>query len=433
MKINDIIEKKRDNKVLTDEEISFFVNGVINNTIPDYQTSALLMAIYFNGMNDHELSVLTEKMAFSGDVVDLSKIDGLTVDKHSTGGVGDKTTLIAVPIAAALGCRVTKMSGRGLGHTGGTVDKLESIPGFRTVISQDEFYNNMNNIGAVMIGQSGSLAPADKKLYAIRDVTATVSSIPLIASSIMSKKLASGSDCIVLDVKVGSGAFMKNIDEAEQLANQMIRIGKSFDKRVSALLTNMDIPLGYCVGNTLEIIEAVSILKGQQKGDLYDISVELAANMYCLTSGNDIELCRELAKQKVEDGSAFKKLKDIVKAQGGDTRVLDNTDLFDKAAYSKNVTASESGYIASMNAELIGKCSVELGAGREEKDDDICYSAGIKLFMKTGDYVQEGNTIAVLYTNKEEKLASSENIFRRAVAVSNCKPNIGDLIYKIIN
>ncbi len=433
MRIIDIIEKKRDNKALTDEEINYFIDGVINNTIPDYQTSALLMAIYFNGMNDHELSVLTEKMAYTGDVIDLSKINGLTVDKHSTGGVGDKTTLIVVPIAAALGCRVTKMSGKGLGHTGGTVDKLQSIPGFKTEISQEEFYSNMNTIGAVMIGQSGKLAPADKKLYAIRDVTATVNSIPLIASSIMSKKLALGSDCIVLDVKVGSGAFMKTIEEAEQLANQMVRIGKSSKKRVSALLTNMDIPLGYCVGNTLEIIEAVNILKGQQKGDLYDISIKLAANMYCLTSGKDIELCRELAKETVEDGSAFKKLKDIVKAQGGDTSVLDNTDLFNKAAFSKNVTASESGYIESMNAELIGKSSVELGAGREELDDDIDYSAGIKLCMKTGDYIQKGETIAVLYTNKEEKLASSENIFRSAVSVSNSKPNIGSLIYKVIN
>jgi len=432
MTMCDIIEKKRDNKALTDEEIEFFIDGVVNNTIPDYQTSALLMAICFNGMNDHEVLVLTQKMAESGEEIDLSKINGLTVDKHSTGGVGDKTTLIVVPIAAALGCKVTKMSGKGLGHTGGTVDKLESIPSFRTVISQEEFYNNVNNIGAVMIGQSGELAAADKKLYAIRDVTATVNSIPLIASSIMSKKLASKSDCIVLDVKVGSGAFMKTIDEAEILANEMIRIGKYFNRRMAALLTNMDVPLGYCVGNTLEVIEAVEILKGQQKGELYDISVELAANMYSLTSGKNIELCRKLAAAAVEDGSAFKKLKEIVKAQGGDTSVLDNTDLFEKARYTRKVTALESGYIASMNAELIGKCGNELGAGRSEKDEEIVYSAGVKLSYKTGDYIQKGETLAELYTNNEDKLASAENIFRSAVEISQNKPNIGSLIYKVI-
>ncbi|MBQ1889527.1 MAG: thymidine phosphorylase, partial [Selenomonas sp.] len=423
MRMYDLITKKKHGEVLTDEEIQFMITGYVNGEIPDYQMSAMTMAIWFNGMNDHEITELTKVMAQSGDMIDLSAIAGKKVDKHSTGGVGDKTTLIVAPIVAACGGKVAKMSGRGLGHTGGTVDKLEAIPGYRTVLDRKEFFDTVNKCGMSLIGQSGNLAPADKKLYAIRDVTATVNSIPLIASSIMSKKLALGSDCIVLDVKVGSGAFMKTIEEAEQLANQMVRIGKSSKKRVSALLTNMDIPLGYCVGNTLEIIEAVNILKGQQKGDLYDISIELAANMYCLTSGKDIELCRELAKETVEEGSAFKKLKDIVKAQGGDTSVLDNTDLFNKAAFSKNVTASESGYIESMNAELIGKSSVELGAGREELDDDIDYSAGIKLCMKTGDYIQKGETIAVLYTNKEEKLASSENIFRSAVSVSNSKPN----------
>lgn len=433
MRMYDIISNKRDAKELTSEEISCFIKGITNESIPDYQAAALLMAIYLNGMSDREISDLTMEMAKSGDTADMSSIEGLTVDKHSTGGVGDKTTLIAVPIVAALGGKVAKMSGRGLGHTGGTVDKLESIPGFRTELSPDEFFKNVNNIGAAMIGQSGNLAPADKKLYALRDVTATVSSIPLIASSIMSKKLASGSDCIVLDVKVGSGAFMKSLLEAKQLAYQMVNIGNNCGRKVSAVLTNMDIPLGFAVGNSLEVIEAVRILKGEQKGDLYDVSVELAANMLTLTSGSDIQECRELAKNVIENGTAFAKLKEIVNAQGGDTAVLDDTNLFKKAAFSVDITADKCGYISQLDSEKIGKASVILGAGREEKGDKIDHSAGIVLNKKTGDFVNIGDVLATLFTNDKNKIIDSEKAFLSAVKISDNKPELGKLIYGVIS
>ncbi len=429
MRIYDIIAKKRDSGELTREEISFFVKGCTSGEIPDYQTSALLMAIYLNGMTDRETSDLTSEMAKSGDTADMSAIEGLTVDKHSTGGVGDKTTLIVVPIVAALGGKVAKMSGRGLGHTGGTVDKLESIPGFRTELSPKEFFDNVNALGAAMIGQSGNLAPADKKLYALRDVTATVSCIPLIASSIMSKKLASGSDCIVLDVKVGSGAFMKSLDDAKQLARQMVNIGNACGRKVSAVLTNMDIPLGFAVGNSLEVIEAVKVLKGEQKGDLYDVCIELAANMFALTSGKSLDECRELAKGSVENGSAFRKLKEIVNAQSGDVKVLDDTDLFAKAKYSFNITADESGYISRLDSEKIGISSVVLGAGRETKGEKIDHSAGIILNKKTGDLVNKGDVLATLYTNNQDKLCNAEKIFLSAVEFSDEKPNKEPLIY----
>ena len=429
MRMYDIIAKKRDSGELTSEEISFFVKGCTSGEIPDYQTSALLMAIYLNGMTDRETSDLTSEMAKSGDTADMSAIEGLTVDKHSTGGVGDKTTLIVVPIVAALGGKVAKMSGRGLGHTGGTVDKLESIPGFRTELSPKEFFDNVNALGAAMIGQSGNLAPADKKLYALRDVTATVSCIPLIASSIMSKKLASGSDCIVLDVKVGSGAFMKSLDDAKQLARQMVNIGNACGRKVSAVLTNMDIPLGFAVGNSLEVIEAVKVLKGEQKGDLYDVCIELAANMFALTSGKSLDECRELAKGSVENGSAFRKLKEIVNAQSGDVKVLDDTDLFAKAKYSFNITADESGYISRLDSEKIGISSVVLGAGRETKGEKIDHSAGIILNKKTGDLVNKGDVLATLYTNNQDKLCNAEKIFLSAVEFSDEKPNKEPLIY----
>lgn len=428
MRMYDIIAKKRDKNELSSEEISYFVKGFTNGEIPDYQASALLMAVYLNGMTDREIADLTLEMAQSGDTADMSAVNGLTVDKHSTGGVGDKTTLIAVPIAAALGCKAAKMSGRGLGHTGGTVDKLESIPGFRTELSPDEFFDNVNKIGAAMIGQSGNLAPADKKIYALRDVTATVSSIPLIASSIMSKKLASGSDCIVLDVKVGSGAFMKNIDDAKQLARQMVSIGKACGRKVSAVLTNMDIPLGFAVGNSLEVIEAVKVLKGEQKGDLYDVSIELAANMLTLTTDKPLDVCRELAKGAVDDGSAFKKLKEIVNAQGGDTAVLDDTELFEKAKYCFNITADESGYISRLDSEKIGISSVILGAGREHKGEKIDHSAGIILSKKTGDFVSKGGIMAVMFTNDRNKLSEAEKVFKSAVEISEEKPAVGELI-----
>ena len=432
MRIYDIISKKRDKIELTAEEIAYFVNGFTNGEIPDYQAAALLMAIYLNGMTDREISDLTMEMAKSGDMADMSAIDGPTVDKHSTGGVGDKTTLIVVPIVAALGGKVAKMSGRGLGHTGGTVDKLESVPGFRTELSPDEFLKNVNEVGAAMIGQSGNLAPADKKLYALRDVTATVSSIPLIASSIMSKKLASGSDCIVLDVKVGSGAFMKSLEDARQLAQQMVNIGTNCGRKVSAVLTNMDIPLGFAVGNSLEVIEAVNVLKGLQKGDLYDVCIELAANMLTLTSGKPVEVCRELAESAIENGSAFDKLKEIVHAQGGDTAVLDDTELFEKAKYSLDIAAEKSGYISHLDTEKIGRASVILGAGREKKDEKIDHSAGIILNRKTGDSVGKGDVLATLFTNDKTKLCEAEKAFKSAVKFSEDKPKEEKLVQCVI-
>ena len=414
MRMYDIIAKKRDNKELSGEEISYFVKGFTSGEIPDYQAAALLMAIYINGMTDRETALLTMEMANSGDTADMSAVEGVTVDKHSTGGVGDKTTLIIVPIVAALGGKVAKMSGRGLGHTGGTVDKLESIPGFQTELSPEEFFDNVNKIGAAMISQSGNLAPADKKIYALRDVTATVSSIPLIASSIMSKKIASGSDCIVLDVKYGSGAFMKNIEDAKELARQMVDVGRACGRKVSAVLSNMDTPLGFAVGNSLEVIEAVKVLKGEQKDDLYDICIELAANMLTLSIDKPIDECRELAKGAIEDGSAFEKLKEIVKAQGGETAVLDDTELFEKAKYSFEITAEESGYISRLDSEKIGISSVILGAGREHKGDKIDHSAGILLKKKTGDFVNKGDILAVMYANDESKFDEAEKVFKSA-------------------
>lgn len=432
MRMYDIIAKKRDKKPLTNDEIRFFVNGYVKGEIPDYQVSALLMAIYLNGMTDDEILSLTTIMAHSGQQADLSKINGVTVDKHSTGGVGDKTTLIVVPIVAALGGKVAKMSGRGLGHTGGTIDKLESINGFRTELSPIEFAECVNTVGACIVGQSGNLAPADKKLYALRDVTATVSCIPLIASSIMSKKLASGSKCIVLDVKVGSGAFMKNSKNAEKLAQEMVNIGKNSGRKTAALITNMDIPLGNSIGNSLEVIESVNILKDNQHDNLCNLCIELAAAMISLTTGKDIDECRTLAKNAVSDGSAFRKFREMVSAQGGDVRLIDNTDLFKKAEYSYEIKSSENGFILQMNAEKIGKSSVILGAGRTKKDDIIDHSAGIILKKKTGDYVNSGDVIAVLYTNKEASIIEAAEMFLDAVSFSEHKPDNNPLIYKII-
>lgn len=422
MRMFDIIAKKRDGGELTDSEIAFFVKGCTSGQIPDYQISALLMAIYLKGMSERETEVLTLEMAKSGEQVDLSVIDGVTVDKHSTGGVGDKTTLIVVPIVAALGGKVVKMSGRGLGHTGGTVDKLESINGFKTELSPEEFIECVNTVGACMIGQSGNLAPADKKLYALRDVTATVSCIPLIASSIMSKKLASGSDCIVLDVKVGSGAFMKTFADAQKLSEQMIRLGNAAGRKVASVITNMDIPLGYAIGNSLEVIEAVKILKGEQKDELYEVCIELAANMLSLTSGKTLPECRQLACFAVENGLAFSKLKEIVAAQDGDVGQIDNTELFPKAKIAHKVISQNSGYISSMNSEMIGSASAFLGAGRTQKGDPIDHSAGIILEKKTGDFVSKGETIATLYTNNQQKVSESESAFFSSLRFSDSKP-----------
>lgn len=432
MRMYDIIQKKRNGGELTDEEIRFFISGTVDGSIPDYQLSALLMAIYFVGMNDREISVLTQAMAHSGDTVDLSAVDGFTVDKHSTGGVGDKTTLIVAPIVAALGGKVAKMSGRGLGHTGGTVDKLESIEGFRTEIPREDFFKQVNEIGISVIGQSGNLAPADKKLYALRDVTATVESIPLIASSIMSKKLAAGSQGIVLDVKTGSGAFMKTPEASAALAEEMVKIGTAAGRKVTAVITNMDIPLGKAVGNSLEVIEAIETLKGNGCDDLSEVCFELAANMLMLVNGETYEENMKKVKSAVSDGTALEKLKQMVKYQGGNPEWIDNTDLFPKAETVYELKSEKSGYISKMDAEQIGIASVILGAGREKKEDSVDFSAGIIINKKTGDRVNAGETLAVFHTNNKSKIKEAEKKYLSALEFSDSTVEKEPLVYKVI-
>lgn len=433
MRMYDIIRKKRDGYALDKNEIDFFIKGYTDGSIPDYQASALMMAIYFNGMTDEETANLTIAMADSGDKIDLSEINGVTVDKHSTGGVGDKTTLIVAPVVAALGCKVAKMSGRGLGHTGGTVDKLESINGFRVELTSDEFISQVKSTGICVVGQSGNLAPADKKLYALRDVTATVNSIPLIASSIMSKKLAAGSECIVLDVKTGSGAFMKSSEEATELAEKMVDIGKKAGRKTAALITDMDIPLGTHIGNTLEVQEAVSVLRGETDNDLKDVCIALAANIVSLAKNIPFADAEKAVNAAISDGSAFSKFRELVMAQGGDVSLIDDTSKLPKAEFAYNVISDKNGYISHMNAEIIGSASVILGAGREKKDDTIDYTAGIILNKKTGDYVSEGETIATLFTNDKARLSPAETMLLSALDFSDIPPRKSPLIYKTIN
>lgn len=432
MRIYDIILKKRSGAELTDEEIAFFVTESVKGNIKDYQITALLMAICFNGMTEKETATLTMCMARSGDTVDLSGIDGYTVDKHSTGGVGDKTTLIVAPIVAALGGKVAKMSGRGLGHTGGTVDKLESINGFKTTLSGEDFLSQVNSIGLSVIGQSGDLAPADKKFYALRNDTATVDSIPLIASSIMSKKLAAGSRGIVLDVKTGSGAFMKSVEESEALAKAMVSIGKSAGRDTVAVITNMDIPLGNAVGNSLEVLEAVETLKGNGADDLTAVCTELAAEMLTLVTGKDKESCVSMAEGAIADGTAFAKLKEMVSAQGGNPEWIENTDLFPKAEFSYEIKAQADGYISFMDAEKIGVASLLLGAGRNTKDDVLDFSAGIILSKKTGDKVATGDVIATLYANDNSKFPSAAIKFNEALSFSSDPVEKQPLVYTTV-
>ncbi len=432
MRMYDILQKKRYGEELTREEIEFFIKGYTEGSVPDYQAAAFCMAVCFAGMTDRETAALTDAMARSGDTVDLSRFGNLSVDKHSTGGVGDKTSLILCPIVSSLGCKVAKMSGRGLGHTGGTVDKLESIPGYRTSLSEEEFLDQVERTGLALIGQTGNLTPADKKLYALRDVTATIDSIPLITSSIMSKKLAAGSKNIVLDVKTGSGAFMKTPEDAEKLAENMVRIGKSCGRNVSALLTDMDRPLGFAVGNSLEVIEAVNVLKGLEKGDLYEVSVSLATEMVSLVKGITPESARQQVENAIESGKAFAKMKEWIAAQGGDTSVLDDTDLFPKAAFAYEVRAPKGGRIRKMNAEDIGKAAAILGAGRISKEDPIDHAAGIVLAKKTGDSVKKGDVIATLFTNDEASVAQAEERFLSALEIGRGDVPEEKLILKII-
>ena len=390
MNVYEIIDKKKRGLELNQTEIEYLINGYVNNEIPDYQISAWLMAVYFQGMTDRELLALTNCMTKSGEIVDLSSIMGVKVDKHSTGGVGDKVTLVVAPIVAACGGKVAKMSGRGLGFTGGTIDKLEAIPGLKTALAEEDFFNMVNEIGLAVMGQSADIAPADKKLYALRDVTATVDSIPLIASSIMSKKLAAGSDKIVLDVTVGSGAFMKDKENAVQLAEKMVAIGNGAGKKTVAILTNMDVPLGKMVGNNLEVVEAIETLKGRGPEDLIAVVVEIASTMLYLAQIGTKEECMKKVKRVIADGSALEKLKLMVERQGGDDSYIENPDQFEKAIYQHEIIANNSGYIGKMNTEECGKAAVLLGAGREVKDDPIDMTAGIQFNKKTGDAVKQG-------------------------------------------
>ena len=431
MRMYDIIAKKRDGKGLDDAEIRFFVNGYTAGEIPDYQMSALLMAIYFNGMSEQETASLTQYMSMSGDILDLTYFGEASVDKHSTGGVGDKTTLIAAPIAAACGCKVAKMSGRGLGHTGGTADKLESIKGYKTDLSSDEFFNIVNKVGVAVVTQSGNLTPADKKLYALRDVTATVESIPLITSSVMSKKLASGAKNIVLDVKYGSGAFMKTKDDACVLAQSMVNIGKMCGRKTAALITDMNTPLGYAVGNSLEVIEAINVLKGKQKGDIYEISVALAGNMIALSQNITEQEGLKKAKLALDSGMAFLKMREWISAQGGDPDCIDVTSNFETADYCMEIKADTAGFISAMDCEKIGTAAAILGAGRLKKDDKIDLTAGIKLAVKTGDYVSFGESLATLYGNDKDKLKSAAEIYRSSVKIG-AAPKKEPLIYKTV-
>ena len=432
MRMYDIIAKKRDGGTLNDEELRFFVDGVTSGEIPDYEVSALLMAMFIRGMDSRETATLTNAMANSGDSVDLSMFGELSADKHSTGGVGDKTSLIVAPIVAAVGGKVAKMSGRGLGHTGGTVDKLESIPGYRTSMTTEEFLSIAENVGLVLAGQSGNMAPADKKLYALRDVTATVNSIPLITSSIMSKKIAAGAKNIVLDVKVGSGAFMKTLDDAEKLAGEMVKIGKLCGRNVSAVITSMDAPLGCAVGNSLEVIEAIDVLNGKCTGELREICVVLATEMVSLIYHTDEESAKSMVTEALDSGAAFRKMREWISAQGGDTAYIDNTTLFPSAKTCHDVISTCDGYVTSMNAEEIGICSVILGAGRVKKEDNIDHSAGIIIKRSVGDRVSAGDVLCTFYTNDNRSVDEAEKRYLAAVSIGNDPKEKPPLIYSII-
>ena len=433
MDIIEIIEHKRDKKKLSKEEIEYFIKGYVNNEIKDYQASSLLMAIYLNGMEKDEIANLTEAMRVSGEVWDLSCIEGIKVDKHSTGGVGDKVSLILGPMIASLGAKLAKMSGRGLGHTGGTIDKLESIPGFRVNLTKEEFINQVNNVGMAIIGQDKNIDPADKKIYALRDVTGTVSSIPLIASSIMSKKLASGADAILLDVKYGNGAFMKTIDEAKKLATTMVEIGKSLNKDVKAEVTDMNQPLGCAIGNNLEIKEVIDTLKGNGPKDITEICISSGAILLNQAKiFSSINEAREAIKESVKEGKVFKKFVEFVKSQGGDVSYILDPSKFPVAKNIIKVYSLNEGYVHSINALEIGKSSMHLGGGRETLDDVIDMSAGIVLNKKVGDKVYKNELLATLYTNKNEYETIKENVLSSFVIKKERVKEENSLTHEII-
>lgn len=429
----DLIQKKKNGETLTKEEIDFMITDYVAGKIPDYQMSAMLMAIYFNGMENEELAAFTLAMRDSGDLVDLSPIEGIKVDKHSTGGVGDKTTLIVGPIVAACGVPVAKMSGRGLGFTGGTLDKLESISGFRIDLSAEGFFETVKKTGISVIGQTGNLAPADKLLYALRDVTATVDSIPLIAASVMSKKLAAGSDKIVLDVTTGSGAFMKNTRDAKKLAKHMVAIGNHAGKETVAILTGMEEPLGFAIGNNMEVKEAIEVLKGGGPEDVKEVSVALAGMMLSLGLENvSLSQGKRMAKKALSSGQAFEKFKEMVQAQGGDIRYVEHPEFFERDAFEGEVLAAEDGFLSGMDTEKIGVAAGLLGAGRETKDSVIDMSAGIYLKKKIGDTVKKGEPIAICYAGTKEKLNRGMAMFESSIRYSKEAPRIPKLIVDII-
>lgn len=433
MRAYDIILKKRNGNRLTKEEIAFFVSSYTKGDIPDYQASALLMAIYFQAMDDEETSFLTEAMMNSGEVYDLSSIPGKKIDKHSTGGVGDKVSIILAPLVASAGVTVPMMSGRGLGHTGGTLDKLESIPGFRTNLTKEEFISNLKKINVAMIGQSEFIAPADKRLYALRDVTGTIESIPLIASSIMSKKLAEGIDGLVLDVKTGSGAFMKKEKDAVRVAKAMAAIGRKMGKKVAALITDMEQPLGNAIGNSLEIKECIEVLKGRGPQDLIDITLELGAYMLKLSGkANNVAKGRGILKRHLSDGSAFQRFKDMIRLQDGDVNVIDNPSLLPSARYTKDLLSERNGYISKMDTEAIGIASCMLGAGRERIEDKIDPAVGIVINKKLGDKIKKGESLALLHYNSEDKLAEAYKKLQDAYLISSKRPKKRQLIRRII-
>jgi pyrimidine-nucleoside phosphorylase len=433
MRTVDLIHRKREGEELNPREIAQLIEGYTRGEIPDYQMSAFLMAVFFTGMSDREITALTECMIRSGETLDLSSIPGMKVDKHSTGGVGDKTSLIAAPLAAAAGAVVPMMSGRGLGHTGGTLDKLEAIPGFRTNLSIDEFKTILGQHKLSFIGQTGELAPADGKLYALRDATATVESIPLIASSIMSKKIAEGIDGLVLDVKVGSGAFMKRQVDARRLAQAMVGIGRRMDKRVQALITDMSQPLGYAIGNALEVMEVSQTLQSAGPSDLTRLSLELAARMIHLAKITEtIDEARDLAQRRLLDGSGYRKFKDVIQAQGGNPQVLDRFDLLPNASGAREITSPRSGYVTVIDAEDIGRASSMIGAGRDTKEDTIDPAVGVILEVKVGEKVEAGAVLCRLYYTKEERLDEAAQLVEDAFRISAHPPEERELILEVV-
>ena len=431
MRTFDIIKRKRDGLELGKEEIDFIISGAVAGTIPDYQITAFLMAVYFKGMSAREVRDLTFAIRDSGVRPDFSKVKGLRVDKHSTGGVGDKTSLVVCPIVASLGLKVAKMSGRGLGHTGGTIDKLLSIPGFNVDLNEEDFIEIVNRTGIAIVGQSKGLAPADKVLYALRDVTATIDSLPLIVSSIMGKKLCADDDVIVLDVKCGSGAFMKNIEQAEELATAMVQIGQSAGKKVRALITNMEVPLGQAIGNALEVKEAIDTLKGNGPRDFEEICLVLASHILELAGKGSYESCYDMAKESISSGKALDKFREMIVAQGGKAEVIDNFNLFPQAQYCYEVRADKSGYVEKIDSEAYGLASLTLGAGRNVQEDEIDYSAGIVIHKKSGDKIEQNEVIATLYTSSESALSRAESIVKNATIIGEKQIN-QPLVLKVI-